>query len=205
MALDDKKLADDIQGALDGKQPTKITSGMAKDIVDHLKTGIVAGPMAGIAPPSGGDILLGAATENKIILIPIDLIQRFLATFGENTKAIIGMATAISTHITKEAIISFKPGSITGSCTNTPTSPGTFTGKGEGGEISGLSGKNLAKDMLEFLEQTETTEELVKMCTAITDHIQENGEALYSDGSLQGACLPGGGPVIGVGAGGEVS
>jgi hypothetical protein len=210
MAMDGTQLAEDIKTAIgqSAQLTSDINKNMAKDIVDHIMTGIVShspGTVTGTAPSSGGPLTDGAATAGAIVLVAADLTARFVATFGVSTPEIIGMATAISTHV-MTGLVEFSSGTITGTCGNTVTSPGPLVGEGSGGEVKGLDGSALAILMASSMGKSETTLELEAMCKAIVDHIMDNAEVSYLTGAITGTCSAGGGPIAaGAGVGGSIT
>jgi len=212
MAMDATALAEEIKEAI-GQSPeptSKKNKEMAKDIVNHLKTAIVnhaiPGSVTGTAGAPGGPLANGAATGGVITLVPADLIGRFVATFGISTPEIIGMATAITTHV-MTGLVEFASGTITGTCTHTPLNPGPLVGgAGSGGEITGLEGSTLATLMASLMAKPGASEELEKMCTAIVDHISSNAEVTYTSGTVTATCPAGGGPIAaGIAAVGTIS
>jgi len=200
MALNANQMAEDMKIALGFvTEPTsEENKNMAADIIAHLQTGVVShapGTVTGIAPPSGGPLINGAASNGIIVLVPADLVARFVATFKISTPEIIGMATAISTHLIT-GLVSFSTGSITGICSNTAVNPGTLIGEGVGGTINGLDGAAMASLMANLMGKPGTTPELESMTGAIVSHIQNNAEVTYLTGSVTGTASAGGGPII---------
>lgn len=114
----------------------------------------------------------------------------------------------IVSHIQTLGLVEFEAGEITGQCTSTALSPGPLTnGAGTGGEISGLDGSILADAIHSAVGYPGgTSSALVKFCTAITNYIMANAEAIYASGQVTGTCPAGGGPLQGgVAAGGTIS
>lgn len=210
MALDSVALAEEIKGALGfSSEPTsQKNKDIATAIVEHLKTAVVnhaTSTVTGTAPSSGGPLQDGAATNGVITLVATDLQTRLISAFGVSTPEILGMGTAISTHVAT-GLVEFTTGNITGTCGNTSSSPGPLVGEGSGGEITNLDGSTLATLMASSMGKPGTTLELEAMATAIVDHIQNNAEAAYSTGFVTGTCPSGGGPITaGTGAGGTIS
>jgi hypothetical protein len=208
MTLNPTQLADDIRDAIGQDPPTSDkTINMAQDIVDHIMTGIVnhlPDTVEGNAPPSGGSLLLGKASSGTITLVPADLTARFIVTFGVSTPEILGMGTSISTHL-MTGLVEFAEGNITGACSNTLVNPGTLTGAGTAGTITGLSGPILATLMATSMAKPGPSAELSAMCGAIVDHVMNNAEVTYAMGSVTGTCSAGGGPIVaGTGSGGTI-
>jgi hypothetical protein len=197
MTLNASTLADNIKNALgfSAYSTSAQNSGLASAIVAHLMTGVVTflpGTVTGVAAPSPGPLSNGAASGGTILLVPSALEAALVAVFGTSTPQILGMADAISIHF-MTGMVSFATGNITGVCTNTPLSPGTFTGVGANGTISGLSGSTLATQMATGISQAAPTPQLTAMCNAIVSHVQ--GNAVVTLPLVVGVTSAGGGPL----------
>ena len=209
MPLNDTALASGMKDALgfSAKPTSAQNADFAGSIVKHLMTGIVSflpGTITGTAPPSGGPLTNGAGSGGKIIHIPPGLAALLAAALGAATPEISGMANAISNHIVAAGLVSFKTGSITGACANTPTSPGPLVGAGANGAIEGLSGPAMAALMASGMGKGAPSPELSKMCDAICNHIMKN--AVVTLPLVSGLCGPGGGPItLGAAAGGTIA
>lgn len=211
MAMVPNDLADKIKNALGfGAQPTsKETKGMAQSIIDEMKAALVNNPpgtIVGVAPPSGGPLTAGAGTGGLITgMTPPSLAGRFVSNgvAPSQTPQILGMASAICTHF-QTGLVVFAVGGITGSCTNTPTSPGALTGAGANGTIVGLAGPALAGLM--STSYGSVSPQLLAMCTAIVTYVTANAKVAYASGSVTGVCSAGGGPIVaGTGVGGTIA
>lgn len=211
MALVASDLADNLKSGLGfGAEPqSSQMSGLAQDIVDHLMAGSVShspGSVTGDAPPSGGPLLNGAASGGTITLSPGDLSSRFASTFGQSTPEISGMADAISNHLAT-GLVTFDIGTISGTCTNTPSTPGVLIGQGVNGYITGLNGPTLATAISSGIGQGgATTPELLDFSSALIDYVMNNAMVTYATGAVTATCSAGGGPIIlGAASGGTIS
>ena len=184
--------------------------GFAEAIVEHLQTAVVnhlPGSILGIAPPSGGPLTNGEAVPvpGNILLVPADLVAGLSAKLGQSTPEIAGIAEAISEHFLT-AGVQFETGDITGTCTNTPASPGALIGEGTGGKIVFLSGPILAAEMADGINQPSVSPELLELANAIVDYVGDNAEVSYATGTVTGTAPAGGGPIPdGAGTGGTIA
>lgn len=212
MALDATSLADALKAGLGFTEATTAQlSGLAQDIVDHIGTAVFSnllGTVTGEAPPTGGPLANGAASNGVIVLVPSDLETRFNATFGTSTSEISGFATAFSTHIAS-ALVTFVAGNITGTCTNVgpPTpAPGVLLGEGANGILEGLDAPTLAALISSSIGQSGTTGRLDGFSESLVTEVSDNAEATYLVGSVTGVAPSGGGPItLGAGTGGTIS
>lgn len=212
MAMVSTDLADKIKTGLGFSDPTSDeTKGLAKAIVDELKQASVShapGTVLGTAPPSGGPLILGSASGGLVVgMTPATLAAKMQSEMGKPSIApdLLGMATAISTYFIT-GLVDFSPGSITGTCSNTPLNPGVLVGEGSTGRITGLVGSALATLMASSMGKPGATPELNAMCTEIVDYVMSNAEITYMTGSISATCSAGGGPIIaGTGVGGTIS
>jgi hypothetical protein len=209
MPLDPDKLTKETQNALGASSfPTSTRNILfAKAIITHLKTGVVSflpGGITGIAPSSGGPISDGAGSGGKILLVPSALEGLLIAAFGVATPEISKFAKALSGYIMSDGIVVFDTGTINGDATNTPVSPGSFTGTGAGGKITALQGPALAVLLATAIGKPPTSKPLLDLSTAICDHIKTN--SIVALPTATGSVAAGGGPIIaGAGAGGMIS
>lgn len=184
-------------------------AGLTEAIIEEIKMAEFILPLAtGTAPSSGGELELGAAVGGLIVpgtLDPVRLAEGIAQKLGKPippavdiiaTPQVIAQAAAIVTHLST-CTVTFFPESIEGECTNTPTSPGTFTGSGSGGKILGLVGPVLADLMFDLgatLELPSPT--LIPYCTAITLYIMAAAEVTFADATILGTAPAGGGPIL---------
>lgn len=186
-------------------------TGLAKAIIDEMMAALVnhaPGTITGTAPPSGGPLISGAATLGLITgMTPASLAARMIAEMGfaSISAEVLQMATAICTHLQTTGTVSFASGNITGSCTNTPVSPGALIGEGTAGQIVGLSGPVLAA-LIAVAYGGIVSPQLLSFSTALTDYIMNNAEVTYLTGTVTATCSAGGGPIIaGAGVGGIIT
>lgn len=200
--MDAAGLALDMKSGIgQGAQPmsTQLT-GLATQVVNHVVSAVVAfapGTVTGTAPPSGGPLSNGAASNGIITLVAAALESALISVFGHDTPQIKAMADGISNHVAT-GLCAFASGNVTGACTNTPLLPGAFTGAGSNGTVSGLSGSAMAGLMSSAFGGT--TSQLIGLCQAIADQILNNAEVIAA--VLTGVCSAGGGPItLGAGSG----
>lgn len=209
MPLNPDKLTKETQAALGASGfPTSAKNILfATAIVTHLKTGVVSflpGTITGVAPPAGGPISNGAGSGGKILLVPSALEGLLIAAFGVATPEISKFAKALSGYVMSAGLVVFDVGTINGAATNTPVSPGSFTGTGAGGKITALQGPALAILLAAAIGKPPTSKPLLDLSTAICDHIKTNGVVALP--TATGSVSAGGGPIIaGAGAGGIIS
>jgi len=196
MAMDSAKMADEIKKAGGFAGPnSKELKAFAKAIVDEIKANAKVnfppGNVKGTAPSSGGPLQKGEAQKGKITgVLAASLGTRIVSILGQKPSSlVVKMAAAIAAHILT-GVVNIKAPGVTGACTNTASNPGTFTGQGAKGKISGLSGPTLAKNIA---TPDQAPPMLLGMCNAIVKHIQDNAEVSIT--GCTGACASGGGPL----------
>lgn len=185
--------------------------GFATALIDHMGlSGLVnhaPGTVVGVCP-AGGPISDGAATGGLVVgLSGPTLAALMQVEMGKPSISpeLLGLADAITTHLLA-AFITFSPGSITGTCTNTAVSPGPFVGEGTGGFFVGLVGPTLAALAATGIGQPAPSPELLAFCTELTNYITANAEVTYLTGTVTGTAPAGGGPLTaGAGVGGTIS
>lgn len=194
------KLAADIAKALKGPVTPEIT-GIADALVATVKTGVFThAAIVGVAPP-GGPLQNGGAEAGVIVLPSAASLPGLLASAlkGPPTPQITGMANGFATHF-QTALVSFKPGTIVGSCANTPIAPGPVVAAGQGGTVMGLDGMALSGLWEGFLGGTSLN--IKEMAAAVATYFTTAAGASYIMGSVSGLAPPAGGPIAGAGAGG---
>lgn len=212
MALDDQALAKKLHDALGQKKdgqgkPTQISSmtkAYAAGIVACLKAAIVTnapGTIVGVTAP-GAPLSGGAGTGGLMVVLPAAMLAKTLV--GIPPKAIPNMQkenTAIIQYI-GTGLVAFS--SITGTCTNSPTSPGPLTlGAGQNGMITGLTG---AGALAAVGAVGIVGPDALKHYTALINYIVSEAKVTYPSGGIVGACPPGGGPLTaGAGIGGTIA
>lgn len=212
MAMNPNALANEIKNALgfSDKPTTPQLIGEATAIIAWLATGTVVnapGTVTGNAPPSGGPLSGGAASNGLIVGLTPSVLVGFMQTymgFPSVTVELQAMAAAYATHIPSAGKVAFT--SVTGVCTNTPVAPGTFTGAGANGKISGLNGDVLVNIMAASMGHLPVSKPHQSKCVKVVEYIMQNATVTYVFGSLTGVCSAGGGPVIaGTGVGGLIT
>lgn len=217
MALDKAALAAEINDAIaatDGNgSPIPVTPEMeayAEAVVTTLQAGLVnhaiPGLVTGTTAP-GAPLAAGAASNGLVsVLVPATWSAAMLAAIPAPQAApnLTVEATASTAYLMASCLVGFSSGSITGTCTSTPTSPGPLAaGQGMGGSISGLDGASWANAVMPPNGDSSLSQAIYK---AIVKHIQDNAQVQYAVGTVNGTCPPGGGPLaLGLAAGGTIT
>lgn len=195
--------------------PTPVSSqliGWGDAIVEHLGTALVnnaPGTVTGTCGPVPGPLIAGAASAGLIVGLDGSALASLVkdyAGYPSVTSQLQGLCGAIATHIMTMGLVNFDTGNITGICTNTLLSPGTVTGEGTGGKISGLSGSAMASMAQSMAGFPSVTPELIAFCSGIADYVMANAEVAYATGTIVGVAPVGGGPMTGgTGIGGTIT
>lgn len=174
---------------------TTITAGL----VNHAIPGSVVGVTSPGSPLSNGAALAGLLSA----LIPATWSGVMQSAIPDAT-ALTQEASASTSYLMSSSLVNFEPGTVKGSCTNTPTSPGPLAnGEGEGGKIAGIAGPAWASAVMPPDGDPTLTQAIYN---AICSYLIDNAEASYAANTVQGVCPPGGGPLsAGVAAGGTVA
>lgn len=100
------------------------------------------------------------------------------------------------------ALINFS--SVTGNCTNSPSSPGPLTGgAASNGTLVGLTGAGAVGAVSAAIGGGP---DMLKHYDALINYINANAKATYAANSIVGVCPPGGGPLTGgSGIGGTIA
>lgn len=189
--------------------PTQVsneTQEYASGIIAALKAAIVSNPtgtITGISAP-GAPLSAGAGIGGLMVIQPSPMIAKTSNGFAPPGPNLVLENTAVIQYI-GTGIITFASGSVTGTCTNTPVSPGPLTnGAASGGTITLLTGVACAAAVAAATGSAGP--DMVKHYTALIDYILENAEVSYASGSITAVCPPGGGPITaGTGVGGTIS
>lgn len=214
MALVATDLSDAIRSAMGFPLPvSNQLNAWATGIVSHIQASSLVsnapGTVVGIAPPSPGPLTLGAATGGTISGLVGTVMANLITSadptdYPSATPELTGMCNGICQHIVTAGLVSFSIGTINGACTNTPITPGVFTGIGIGGTISSLDATAMATLIASQASFPFVSSQLISMCTAIVNYIMANASVSYS--LVTGVCSAGGGPLIaGTATGGSIS
>lgn len=215
MALNINDLADVMNAALavldkDGA-PIATTDQMktyAEAVITTLQTGIVShitGTVNGVTAP-GSPLVAGAALGGLVAnLLPTTWAS--IVSGGNplaNPAMLVTDSTQSTAYLTSSCLVNFIAGTITGTCTNTPVSPGPLAaGAGTGGLILGLVGAAWAAAVMPPSGNPILTQNLYN---AIAGYIMTNAEVEYASGGIIGTCPAGGGPLVaGTGVGGTIT
>lgn len=214
MAMAEKDLAKKLHEALAQKEdgegkPTPVSSQTqeyASGYIAALKASTVA-HAAGLVTATGTPatpIADGAATMGLFVgLVPAPMLAK--TQVGAPGPFSVLENTAVINYVLANATITFDSGTITGTCTATPTSPGPLVaGAGTMGYVEGLDGSACS----DFVASQTGLDgpDMEKHYTALMDYTIESLEVEYLTGSVIGSFATGGGPMIaGTGVGGIVS
>lgn len=213
--LDETKLAQKIHDALGQKKdghgnPTPISNQTKNDaagIVAALKAAVFSnlpGTITGVTAP-GSPLTAGAGSGGIMVITPAPAIAKMGVGLPPQAVPNASKETTALIQYIGTGLVAFASGNITGTCTNSPTSPGPLTaGAGSNGTITGLTGSACATFVASALGSSGP--ESIKHYTAIIDYILANAVAAYASGSVVGVCPSGGGPLTaGAGTGGTFS
>ena len=186
--------------------------GWGSGVVSHIQAAALVsfapGNVTGTCLPTPGPLTAGAATSGVIAGLSgpamASLVQA-AAGYPSVSAELTAFCTEIANHVMSAGTVDFSTGTVNGACTNTPITPGTFTGTGVGGTISGMSGSTLADNVHAAAGYPgSTSPELVDFCTAIVTYIEAN--ATVAGGVMSGVAPAGGGSITaGTGAGGTIA
>jgi hypothetical protein len=211
--LNASSLADELRVAIGFPPPTSpILEGWASAFLNELQSNaIVTNSLVTGSCPPGGSLGGGASVGGLISGLSGSRLASATASasaYPSVTSKLSGYSSQIVLEIMSFGLVSFASGNITGSCTNSPVSPGSLAGgAGANGVISGLSGSRLASAIHNTSGYSgSVSPSLLKFSTAIVDHLQNNGVASYAAGSVTGTCPAGGGSLSGgMASGGKIS
>lgn len=177
----------------------------ANAVVTTLSAGLVSnapGTVTAVGAPAA-PVTLGTAAGGLVAgLLPATFLGILTSAFvGANPAALSTNANGSATYLMASSIVAFLAGSITGTCTATPTSPGILAaGAGANGVISGLAGAAWSTAVAAAGPLGAA------VYTAITAHIMANAKATYATATVVGVFAAGGGPMtLGAGTGGTIA
>ena len=212
MSMSASPFADTLKEALGKKdsKTSKETKGLCAAVINETSIAVVSnipGTVLGTVPSSGGELLDGAATNGLAVgMTPATLAANMALEmgFGAVSPQLLTMATAICTRCGLANIV-FKAKSITGTCSNSASSPGVLTGEGKGGQVTELDADALAK-LMSVAYGGKISDELKDFCKAFVDYIEKNAEVTYVLPTVTGVCSAGGGVLgAGVATGGKIA
>lgn len=182
-----------------GEPKPKEVDGLADAIMTELKSkGVVTflpGTVKGTCPP-GGPLAKGSASNGTISGLTgpsLAATMRKKMNKSTVTPQLIAYATGMVEAV-KRGKVTFKAGTVTGTCANSSNSPGPFTGQALKGKISGISGPDMAGMIARGMGKP-TNDKLVKQCNAIAKYIQDQAEITFALGKVSGTAPSGGGPL----------
>lgn len=212
--LDATELAEEINKAIgatdaDGNK-IKVTEEMktyAKAVITITQATVAnaTGTITGVTAP-GSPLANGAGMNGLLVgFTPAPWQAEMQAGFPTAEPAqLTKEATASVGYINSSAMINFASGNITGTCTNTPTSPGPLAaGAGMQGTVDMLDGTAWAQAVIPPLGDPALAKKIYK---AIVTYLNANAEVTYNPNSVTGVCPAAGGPLTaGTGIGGVIS
>jgi hypothetical protein len=195
-------MADSIRSSMGFPTPvsaqlTGWATGIIGELTGHGLVNNATGTITGTCAP-GSPLSSGAGAGGLIS----GLSGSRMATSVEGSAGYPSVSSELSAfcaqivlHIQTAGIVTFTSGGITGTCTDTPLSPGPLVGgAGSGGKISGLSGSVLASAIHGAAGYPgSVSTPLTNFCTAIVNYIMANASVSYASGSVTGLCPTGGG------------
>jgi hypothetical protein len=185
-------------------------SGVIGEITSNAKVNNAPGTITGTCP-SGGPLSSGAGTGGLISSMSgsdMASLVKSGAGYPSVSSELSTFCSQIVSHIQSLGMVTFASGSITGSCTNTPLSPGPLAaGAGSNGVITGLNGTTLATAIHSSVGYPgSVSTPLINFCTAIVNYIMANAQVTYASGTISGLCPPGGGSLsAGTGVNGTIA
>lgn len=205
MAMTGAGMAEAIRVAMGFPLPVSSQlTGWGNGVVGHIQSDAEvshsSGDVTGTCPPSGGPLTGGAADNGAISgMTPGDMATEVMTEAGypSVSSELTAFCEEIVDHIETFGVVEFGSGDITGTCTNTPVSPGSLAaGEGSSGFIKDLDGDTLADSIHTAAGYPGVTSTPLKnFCNAIVDYIMDNAEVTYSSGDVTGTCPAGGGPL----------
>lgn len=212
MAMVSADLADSMRSTMGFPTPVSAQlTGWATAVVNEIqqngKVNNASGTVTGTCPP-GGSLSSGAASGGVISGLDSSRLASAVASaagYGSVSSVLSTYCSQIVTHV-ETGIVTFASGLITGTCSNTPLSPGPFIGSGSGGLISGLSGSTLASLIHSAVGYPGSVSgPLISFCTALCNYIMAQANCSYS-GTCTGIAPAGGGSLSdGTGANGSIA
>jgi hypothetical protein len=169
----------------------------ASGIVAALKAATFShlpGTVTGITAP-GAPLASGAALGGIIVIQPSALIAKTANGFSPPGPKVSSENIAVIQYI-GTGLVNFPVGTITGTCTSTPVSPGPLIlGSGSGGSIVGITGAGCVAAVSAATGLAGP--DMLNHYNALINYILANAEASYPVGTVTGVCPAGSGPLIG--------
>lgn len=180
----------------------------ANAIIDTLSAGSLdnaTGSVTGTGIPLS-PLVNGAASGGLLTLSSGPWSAALSSGFPSADPGKLSAETGVSVpFVESNSQIDFPSGTITGTCTATPATPGILAGgAGAGGQLSGLDGDAWATAVVG--SQGLSVNALAKaIYNAIVSYLSSNAEGTYASGQVTGTFGIGGGPMMaGTGVGGSV-
>lgn len=187
--------------------------GWANGVISHLETsGIVnflPGTITGSTSP-GSSLSNGAGSGGIVSGLSGSVMAPLVAADAgyPGVSSILQIyCNQIALHV-MTGLVTFDPGNVTGTCTNTPLSPGPLAaGAASNGKLNGLSGPTLANLIHAAVGYPgSVSAKLTQFCTALCNYLMANASITFQTGTVNGLCPPGGGPLsAGTASGGMFS
>lgn len=208
MALKAKELADKLMKGTKpaGNETTPSMIAYAEGIIAALQSAVVVnlpGTILGVTAP-GAPLSAGSGMGGTMLVLPAAMIAKTARNF--DPKAVAGVSkenTAICNYLST-GLVMFAAGKVTGTCTNTPVSPGPLVaGKADDGKITGLVGAAAAA--MVGAQLGGMGPEGIDFYTTLINYILDKAEVSYPLNGIVGVCPLGGGPLTaGAGIGGII-
>lgn len=216
MALNADTLAEKINKAISARDknddkisvPSELLQ-YAKALVETLKEGTFShssGTVTGTAPPQPGSVPDLKAVNGTLTSLSKSLWAQTAGEGIDDPQYLSKEAQASIKYLQDNAVIEFSSGMLTGQSSAAIASgspvPGTLTGGGKGGTLSGLKGTDWAKAVAPDKAHMPLAD---KIFNTIVKYLEENIELSYPQGSVTGSFGGGGMPLTaGLGAEGEI-
>lgn len=173
-----------------------------RGVLAMVRASSVSLPLVNGTTAPGAPLSLGESSGGLITATP----GPWIGESGSLGPLAIQEHTAVTTYFST-GLVGFLPGTVTGQCTNTPTSPGPLVaGAATGGRISGLSGIGCSQAVFSAMGGQLFGPDSQRIYSAIMEYLQFTAKVTFSAGTINGTCPPGGGPLaLGVGTGGSIS
>lgn len=192
----------------DGK-PIPATTAMqeyAAGFIAAIKAGTFSnlpGTIVGVTA-AGGPLSAGAGLGGILVATPAPWIAKTANGFSPVGPDLAKEHAAVITYVMTN-FITFAPGKITGTTTNTPVAPGILNnGAGTDGKFLTVNGAACMAAVI--AAGVASGPMMVKHYTVLMSYLMEKGVGAYASGSVVGIAPAGGGPLTaGAGTGGTFS
>ncbi len=186
-----------------GITPTAYTQKYSEGIIASIQAATFThAVVTGVAPSSGGALTVGTAAGGIVSISPSQMEAITDPQFSTSPQ-IDTENSAIVSYV-GTGLINFASGTINGTCTNTPITPGILaSGTGSNGTVVGLTGSGALSTVTSALGTIGPLGS--PFYTALIDYINSNAVCSYASGNVTAVISSGGGPITGVGINGQIT